>query len=98
MSEIKDGYTLDATIPAKPGEYEQLTVSYRRALASERIALNSLAMHAGREDVYAARCLDTLTKRVGSWSLGDKVTREQLETLHPEQFGELLDYVLGYRK
>jgi hypothetical protein len=90
---IDDGHTRPFKIAARPGVHDELTGTYRVIHPDERLALRHPNM---APDMYAARCLALVVKNVKTWNRGSNITEATVRALDPNEFAELLDYILGY--
>lgn len=91
--DVDDGHTRPFKIAARPGIHDELSGTYRPVHPDERLALRHPNMS---PDMYAARCLALVAKNVKTWNRSAEITPETVRNLDPNEFAELLDYVLGY--
>lgn len=91
---IDDGYTATKTIPAQPGLHSEIVVSYRPALAVERMR-HRAALSTGDADTAIRSENKLLTNYVVSLN-GQPLPASKVEKMKPQVRGLLLDLVLGY--
>ncbi len=91
---INDGYTITATINARPGLHGALTFTYRPATLEERETEYSSRGNTARAAVGSMTRL--MAGKIQSWSLeGVEITAGNLVRLKPSLFDRVFAIVVG---
>lgn len=92
---IEDGYTATRTIPAVPGLYPELRITYRPALDKERNA-HRLKGQSSDPAVLDGYNTDLIIKHIVSVNGEEMKEKPKVATLKPAIRGHCVDLVLGY--
>ncbi len=92
---ISDGYTATKTVPGAPGLHPDLKISYRPALARERIAYRQRAASSD-PDVLDAHEVALLQKHLVSINGVEYREKDKLARMVPAVRAQAVDLVLGY--
>lgn len=97
---LGDGYDEVATIPARPGSWSEVRISYRRLSADENSEVQAkcrLFPHISRARHYA----ESFAAKITDWNLLDRdgkkvaISAENLSRLDVDFFDLLTEYLLG---
>lgn len=102
MHFIEDGYTLEGSIPEKPGVHSALRFKYRPVLAEERSTFRRAALSDQDVANYGKRMVDLIAKHLIEWDAllaggcEAAVTRPLVAKLHPDLVDGIFDIIMGY--